>query len=169
MLGHINAFGCILFQVSSCLSRWQSVSLTPMSWINDSHHGLRLLMKNAARNRWDAIVKKLKRLVKGALDNILKFSCLAKFHWSCKKWLLIYKYKKKNSKISFKSEEVMNFLLSMHKVGMRRICITSVQIKKKNMGIRRMPSSWNLDFRQRFWLSVKKVVISHDFSSYWWL
>ena len=34
--------------------------------------------------------------------------------------------------------------------------MNSVQIKKKNLGIRWMPSSWNLDFRQRFWLSVKK-------------
>ena len=40
--------------------------------------------------------------------------------------------------------------------------VSSVQIKKKNLSIHRMPSSWNLDFRQRFWVSVKKVVISHD-------
>ena len=51
---------------------------------------------------------------------------------------------------------------------MNKKFVPSVQIKKKNLGIRRMPSSWNLDFRQRFWLSVKKkVVISHDVSSYW--
>ena len=37
------------------------------------------------------------------------------------------------------------------------IYLSSVQIKKKNLGIRRMPSSWNLDFRQRFWLAVKKL------------
>ena len=34
----------------------------------------------------------------------------------------------------------------------------SVQIKEKKLGIRRMPSSWNLDFRQRFWASVKKLL-----------
>ena len=34
----------------------------------------------------------------------------------------------------------------------------SVQIKKKKLGIRRMPSSRNLDFRQRFWASVKKLL-----------
>ena len=37
--------------------------------------------------------------VKGALDNILKFYFLAEFHLSCKMQLLIYEYKKKNSKI----------------------------------------------------------------------
>ena len=34
--------------------------------------------------------------LKGALDNILKFSFLAKYHLSGKIWLLIYKYKEKN-------------------------------------------------------------------------
>ena len=33
------------------------------------------------------------------------------------------KKKKKNPKIPFKSEEIIIFLLSMHKVGMRLICI----------------------------------------------
>ena len=47
--------------------------------------------------------------IKGALDNILKFSFLSKFHLSGKNWLLIYKYKKKNSKIPSKSEEIINF------------------------------------------------------------
>ena len=40
-------------------------------------------------------------MIKGALDNILEFFFLAKFHLSGKidsYWLLIYKYKKKNSK-----------------------------------------------------------------------
>ena len=34
---------------------------------------------------------------------------LAKFHLSGKNWLLIYKYKKKNSKIPSKCEEIINF------------------------------------------------------------
>ena len=34
---------------------------------------------------------------------------LAKYHLSGKNWLLIYKCKKKNSKISSKSEEIINF------------------------------------------------------------
>ena len=47
--------------------------------------------------------------IKGALDNNLKFFFLSKFHISGKNWLLIYKYKKKNSKIPSKSEEIINF------------------------------------------------------------
>ena len=39
----------------------------------------------------------------------LKIVFLAKFHLSWKNWLLIYKYEKKNSKIPFKSEEIINF------------------------------------------------------------
>ena len=35
----------------------------------------------------------------------------------------------------------------------------SVQIKDKKLGIRRMPSSWNLDFRQKFWASKKKLFL----------
>ena len=38
-----------------------------------------------------------------------KIFFLAKFHLSCKNWLLIYKYKQKNSKILSKSEEIINF------------------------------------------------------------
>ena len=34
---------------------------------------------------------------------------LTKCHLSCKNELLIYKYKKKNSKIPSKSEEIINF------------------------------------------------------------
>ena len=45
---------------------------------------------------------------------------LAEFHLLCSKWLIIYK--KKNSKIPYESEEIVTFL-SMHKVGMRLICI----------------------------------------------
>ena len=48
-------------------------------------------------------------LIKGALDNISKIFFLSKFHWSGENWLLIYKYKKKNSKIPSKSEEIINF------------------------------------------------------------
>ena len=46
---------------------------------------------------------------KGALDNIFKIFFLAWFHVSGKNWLLIYKYKTKNSKIPSKSEEIINF------------------------------------------------------------
>ena len=35
---------------------------------------------------------------------------LAKFHLSGKNWMLIYKYKKKNSKFLSKSEEIINFV-----------------------------------------------------------
>ena len=35
--------------------------------------------------------------------------CLAEFHLSCKKWLPIFKYKKKNSKIPSESEKIVNF------------------------------------------------------------
>ena len=38
-------------------------------------------------------------IIKGALDNILEILFLAEFHLSCKMQLLIYEYKKKNSKI----------------------------------------------------------------------
>ena len=41
------------------------------------------------------------------------------------------KYKKKNSKIPYKGEEIIHFL-SMHKVGMRLICI---HVAVLNMGI----------------------------------
>ena len=49
--------------------------------------------------------------LKGALDNIYLFIFffLAKFHLSGKNWLLIYKHKKKNSKIPSKGEEIINF------------------------------------------------------------
>ena len=39
---------------------------------------------------------------------------------------MIYKYKKKNSKISFESERNHQFFLSLHRVGMRLICIQIV-------------------------------------------
>ena len=45
----------------------------------------------------------------------------------------------------------------VHFIGFLALFICSVQIKGKKLGIHRMPSSWNLDFRQRFWLSVKKL------------
>ena len=41
--------------------------------------------------------------IKGALDNIFEILFLAEFHLSCKMQLLIYEYKKKNSKIPSKS------------------------------------------------------------------
>ena len=43
------------------------------------------------------------------LDNILKFSFCLNFIYQVKNWLLIYKYKKKNSKIPSKSEEIIHF------------------------------------------------------------
>ena len=62
-------------------------------------------------------------ILKGALDNIFKFSFKAEFRLSYKNLLLIYKYKTKNSKSPSKSEKNHQFLLSMHKVVMRLICI----------------------------------------------
>ena len=43
------------------------------------------------------------------IGQYLRIFFLAKHHLSCKNKLLIYKYKKKNSKISSKSEEIINF------------------------------------------------------------
>ena len=45
------------------------------------------------------------------------FFFVVKFHLSSKKWLLIYKYKKKNSKIPPKSEEIIIFCLAWMKWG----------------------------------------------------
>ena len=48
--------------------------------------------------------QKTKAIIKRALDNILNFKFFATFHLSSKYWLVIHKYKKKNSKIPSKSE-----------------------------------------------------------------
>ena len=54
------------------------------------------------------VVQKSYTLQKG-IGQYIKMFFLAKFHLSWKNWLLIYKYKKKNSKIPSKSEEIINF------------------------------------------------------------
>ena len=51
------------------------------------------------------------------IGQYLRIFFLAKHHLSCKNWLLIYKYKKKNSKISSKSEEIINFCYACIKWG----------------------------------------------------
>ena len=52
--------------------------------------------------------------IRGALDNILKCSFWLNFYLSCKKWLLIYKYKKKKFKNSFWKWRNHQFWLSLH-------------------------------------------------------
>ena len=51
------------------------------------------------------------------MDNILKIFFLVEFHLSCKKWLLIYKYQIKNSKIPSESEEIINSCSAWEKWG----------------------------------------------------
>ena len=51
---------------------------------------------------------------KVALDNIFEIFFFAEFHLSCKMLLIIYKYKKKNSKNPSESEEIAFFFVKYH-------------------------------------------------------
>ena len=63
---------------------------------------------NSDKVRQSYIIKTKMRL-KGHWTIFKKKFSLSKFHLSGKNWLLIYKYKKKNSEIPSKSEEIINF------------------------------------------------------------
>ena len=47
--------------------------------------------------------------IKGGIGQYFEILFLAEFHLSCKMQLLIYEYKKKNSKIPSENEEIINF------------------------------------------------------------
>ena len=54
------------------------------------------------------VYKKTETIWKG-IGRYISILFLAKFHLSHKKWLLIYQYKKKKSKIPSESEGIINF------------------------------------------------------------
>ena len=76
--------------------------------------GLLLIIFTAAcinfRSHWNQWLKR-------GIGQYFKIFFLAKFHLSCKHWLLTYKYKEKDSKIPSESEEMFNFCCACIKWG----------------------------------------------------
>ena len=73
---------------------------------------LSLSFKSFQSNQFVKVV-----FLKGALDNIFKFSFWPNFIYQVKSGLLVCNYKKKNSKIPSKSEEIINVCKACIKWG----------------------------------------------------